>query len=252
VKTLALGITLAVLGAAGVAWAGPGQLVIITNPTGATVAVDGQNLGLAPVTARNLLPGDHVVQIWFPDGKYLSRVEKVAPDSSGVASFDAAAPTPPPAVATPKPARGNLSVTTVPPGANVAVDGQVVGVSPIIAHDLAPGDHLVQVTWADGQSGSQTVAIAGDAKVELRNPLAPPAAVVTPEPTTTAPTTTAPVAATPAAGNAVTAAPGKKPVWKKWWFWTAIGGAAVVVLAVGLGVGLGTANTRPPYGTLEF
>jgi tetratricopeptide (TPR) repeat protein len=38
----------------------------------------------------------------------------------------------------------------------------------------------------------------------------------------------------------------KKPVYKKWWFWTAIGGAAV---AVGLGVGLGVGLTRPPSAT---
>jgi hypothetical protein len=245
VKNLTLGIALLL---ARVAWAGPGQLVITTNPPGATVAVDGQNLGLSPVTARNLLPGDHMVQVWFTDGKYQTRVEKVAADSSSVVSFDEAAPapTPPP---TPKPARGNLAITTVPSGANVAVDGQLVGVSPITARDLAPGDHLVQVTWADGQSGQQTVSIAGDAKVELRNPLAPPA----PEPSAAPAPTATPPSYEAAAMAHVTAQPEKKPVWKKWWFWTAIGGAAVVVVAVGLGVGLGTASSGGTrYGTLEF
>jgi hypothetical protein len=30
-----------------------------------------------------------------------------------------------------------------------------------------------------------------------------------------------------------------KPLFKKWWFWTAIGGATLVVVAVGVGVGVG-------------
>jgi tetratricopeptide (TPR) repeat protein len=38
----------------------------------------------------------------------------------------------------------------------------------------------------------------------------------------------------------------KKPVYKKWWFWTAIGGAAVAVgLGVGLGVGLNQKKAEP-------
>lgn len=30
----------------------------------------------------------------------------------------------------------------------------------------------------------------------------------------------------------------KKPVYKKWWFWTALGGGALAITAIGLGVGL--------------
>ena len=58
---------------------------------------------------------------------------------------------------------------------------------------------------------------------------------------------------------AVTAeAPRKTPVYKKWWFWTAIvGAAAVVAVGVGLGVALSSApsapaNTGATDGTLRF
>jgi tetratricopeptide (TPR) repeat protein len=33
-----------------------------------------------------------------------------------------------------------------------------------------------------------------------------------------------------------------RPVYKKWWFWTIIGGAVVVAVAVGVGVGVGTSG----------
>jgi tetratricopeptide (TPR) repeat protein len=42
------------------------------------------------------------------------------------------------------------------------------------------------------------------------------------------------------------------PIVRKWWFWTAIGGGAVVVLAIGLGAGLGGAkDPTPTLGTLQ-
>jgi tetratricopeptide (TPR) repeat protein len=54
-------------------------------------------------------------------------------------------------------------------------------------------------------------------------------------------TTAAPAEAAPA--NAVVAtAPERKPVYKKWWFWTAIGGVVVVGAAVGIGLGVGLSS----------
>lgn len=54
-------------------------------------------------------------------------------------------------------------------------------------------------------------------------------------------TTTAPAEAAPA--NAVVAtAPERTPVYKKWWFWTAIGGVVVVGAAVGIGLGVGLSS----------
>jgi len=42
------------------------------------------------------------------------------------------------------------------------------------------------------------------------------------------------------------------PIIKKWWFWTAVGGGVVVVLAIGLGAGLsGASDPVPTLGTLQ-
>jgi tetratricopeptide (TPR) repeat protein len=60
-------------------------------------------------------------------------------------------------------------------------------------------------------------------------PSAPPAAVVT---------------TTPASSRA------EKPVWKKAWFWGVVGGAAVVVAGVAIGVGVATSTTKDPTPTL--
>jgi hypothetical protein len=57
-------------------------------------------------------------------------------------------------------------------------------------------------------------------------PVVPPPSEVRPTPTETTP-----------AGTTLTAsAPEKKPIYKKWWFWTAIGGAVVIGAVVGVSV----------------
>ena len=45
-----------------------GQLVVFTDPPGAEVIIDGAALGPAPLTARDLLPGTHLVQVSWPEG----------------------------------------------------------------------------------------------------------------------------------------------------------------------------------------
>lgn len=47
---------------------------------------------------------------------------------------------------------------------------------------------------------------------------------------------------------AATSSDAQKPIYKKWWFWTIVGGgvAAVTILGVGLGVGLSSSGTTDP------
>lgn len=50
----------------------------------------------------------------------------------------------------------------------------------------------------------------------------------------------APLAATVAAERPVAAAPAR-PIWRRWWLWTAVGGVAAI--GIGVGVGLGTRSS---------
>lgn len=69
-----------------------------------------------------------------------------------------------------------------------------------------------------------------------------------PQPTTTEPapppavTTPPAVALTPAPTAVVATAPPERPLYKRWWLWTAVGGAVAIGLGVGLGVGLSHAS----------
>jgi hypothetical protein len=59
-----------------------GQLVIVSEPPGAVVAVDNVAIGAAPITARDLLPGDHLVQAMWPDGAVATSIGVVPEGAS--------------------------------------------------------------------------------------------------------------------------------------------------------------------------
>ncbi len=61
------------------------------------------------------------------------------------------------------------------------------------------------------------------------------------------PTTPAVTPSTPPEGTAPAGTEQPKPIYKKWWFWTIIGGAAAVtILGIGIGVGVSKGGTTDP------
>src|SRR5690349_20152154 len=57
-----------------------GQLLIVTEPAGARVFVDGRAVGVAPISVPDLLPGPHIVVAVGEDG---ARVEQIAEVTAG-------------------------------------------------------------------------------------------------------------------------------------------------------------------------
>jgi tetratricopeptide (TPR) repeat protein len=78
----------------------------------------------------------------------------------------------------------------------------------------------------------------------------PDATEQSPPPSPTATTTTPPPATTTTQPEVVARPPERKPLYKKWWLWTAVG--AVVVVAVGVGVGVGVAESNKPLPGTAF
>jgi tetratricopeptide (TPR) repeat protein len=115
-----------------------------------------------------------------------------------------------------------------------------------------------------------TMQPAGEPK-PVAKPAAPPPPVAKPTPppppaptVVEAPPPSPPAAPPPeAAAASVTIehpappATAKKPLYKKWWLWTAVGGVVVVGAAIGLGVGLSSSApsfpaAQPTDGTFRF
>jgi len=121
-----------------------GQLAVTTKPAGATVQVDGQVAGKTPLGSLPLAPGTHAVVVGLDGYEREQRTAVIQAGKTAKLKLKLRA------------THGKLSVTSRPKGATVAVDGQVVGQTPIKALPLPLGAHEVEVT-ADGYAGATKV-----------------------------------------------------------------------------------------------
>src|SRR5260370_23125912 len=169
-------------------------MFVASTPPCAVITDDGRTMGKAPVIAKGLLPGDHVIQADWGDGRQVTSLQRVQPGASQVVQMTAPTPA--------APQVGNVVVVTEPGGADVFIDGKALGKAPLAAQNLTAGDHNVVVRFANGQSASGVAhVLAGASAVpQLKAPPSPavaPAPVVTPPPSGTPPPgTSSPITST--------------------------------------------------------
>jgi PKD repeat protein len=160
-----------------------GSLQITTIPDGAAVLVDGGSRGTTPVTISGLAAGSHTVTLTkagYTDyqttlsvagGKTTPlNVKLVAGQGTPAATkTTTTAPSetvsipvsPPPSVP------GNLTVRSTPAGANVYIDGEKVGTTPVQVQDLKPGSHKLLLTLQGYGDISQTIDVTGGSDREV-------------------------------------------------------------------------------------
>jgi hypothetical protein len=110
---------------------------------------------------------------------------------------------------------GQLVIASDPPGAQISVDGEPVGVATLSLKDQVPGEHVVEAKWPDG-TVARTVGkvIAGSSiMVEVSSPALPPK-----------------VKPPPAATETASEAPPEPPSRRPWWL---LLGSGMGALAVG-------------------
>jgi len=117
-----------------------GQLVVVSQPAGGDVVVDGQHRGVTPLTL-SLPPGPHTLQLNRADvSRSLSVNVKAGAEATHYVDLETR----------PIPDAGQLIVSSEPPGARVSVDGQARGVTPITIPGIAAGPHAVIIQGASG------------------------------------------------------------------------------------------------------
>ena len=165
---LLIGVTSAItLGAlrymaAPVAADGMGTLLVQTNPSGASVEIDGQAHGMTPLSL-DLSPGRHTLKL-ANEGNVRSMPITIV--AGGQVSQ---------LIELPRAASllGELQVRTEPAGAQVTVDGHAYGRSPLTVEGLAPGAHSV-VLENDLGSITQDVKIEAGTTASLLVPMGAP------------------------------------------------------------------------------
>jgi len=155
---------------------GPGTLEISSSPSGAKIYVNGEYKGVTPLTL-SLMPGTYEVKI-TKDG-YEDYTGMVGVKTGETRSISV----------TLKLVYGFLSVNSNPSGAEVYIDGNYAGTTPLENYKISPGEHVVKIKKEGYQEYTKTVNIIAGETTTLSASLTP-IPQSTPETTSTATTTT--------------------------------------------------------------
>jgi hypothetical protein len=129
-----------------------GELTVRTEPAGASVIINGHDVGRSPVNIPELPPGEHTVVLQY-DGR--SVTERVVVESGKTASLVASMAGPPPAAAA-----GWLSISA-PADVQVFENWRLIGTSRVDRIMLPVGRHDLEfVNEALGYRNMQTVQVA--------------------------------------------------------------------------------------------
>jgi hypothetical protein len=139
----------------------PPSLQVSSEPSNASVSVDGQYLGKTPFTTDKIETGTHTVTVSkFGYSPYTTNASLV----NGMTTV---------ITATLPAQNGALAVTTDPAGAGISIDGKTAVISPARISDLAPGNHTVTITKDGYNSLEQQVSIEAGLTRQLAVSLSP-------------------------------------------------------------------------------
>jgi len=154
-----------------------GWIYVSSSPGGATVTLDGSLAGQTPVSGSLRLnavaAGNHAVTLSLAGYQQYSQTVSVSPNTVSEVSAvlqSQAAPS----------GKGGLSVSSTPPGANVFLDNNFIGITPLTLSGIAAGSHLVTIRFDGYQDYSVSTAVNAGATSTVSAALAP--ATPTPRP----------------------------------------------------------------------
>jgi beta-lactamase superfamily II metal-dependent hydrolase len=168
---------------------GTGSLSVTSIPSGALVYVDGTFKGITPVTIQSISTGFHQIKVTrsgYKDystsvsvagGKPLSiSATLTAGSGSSVLppvfpiTIPTTTPTIKPTTAPTAPSgtgTGSLSVTSIPSGALVYVDGTFKGITPVTIQSSSTGVHQIKVTKSGYKDYSTSVYVTGEKPLSI-------------------------------------------------------------------------------------
>jgi hypothetical protein len=132
-----------------------GTLHLLVTPTLSSVSLDGESIGLVPVTGiliiRDVVPGNHVVKV-FKQG-YADATNDVHISKNEITKMS---------ITLAATESGPLSVSSTPPGAQVFLDSQSVGVTPLSLPEVSGGQHSIVLTLEGYMDYTDNVSVNSD------------------------------------------------------------------------------------------
>jgi hypothetical protein len=146
-----------------------GELRILSKPEGAAVLLDGKAKGVTPLTEKNLAPGKHTVELsheGYETAKHSAEVK--AGETARVDLILA-------------PSNGTVKLSSVPAGADVAIDGRPTGMQTPAEFTLSKGDHSFTLTKKGFQeagdlitvNAGQTMSLTPELRAQPQTPRSP-------------------------------------------------------------------------------
>jgi hypothetical protein len=151
-----------------------GRLLIRSTPAGASVVVDGQSRGVTPLALREIAFGAHRVEVSHPGQParwlWVTLTER---RPSQTVDFDFR-PTSEPAHDTPDTnTTGSLHVASRPSGAQVFVDDNLIGTTPLLLSNVAAGSRRLRIELSGYKSWTGSVQIEPGARRPVSASLEP-------------------------------------------------------------------------------
>ncbi|MCX6693303.1 MAG: PEGA domain-containing protein [Methanomicrobiales archaeon] len=147
-----------------------GDVIVSSVPDGAAIYLDGTYRGITlkgnPFDISGVAPGSHVVMLQKPGYQDYSSTVSV---TAGLAATVSASLT-----ASPIPAQsGSITVQSDPSSADVYIDNQYKGITPVNVDNVAVGSHVVTLKMNGYTDGTYTVQVGAGQSVQVFGTLSP-------------------------------------------------------------------------------
>jgi hypothetical protein len=124
-----------------------GDIFVNSQPVGATVFLDGKNLGTTPLPVYKIPGGKHTLRIVLKDQQEVIKEIDITPGPARTIHIVF------------QEREGGLVVTSVPTGAKIFLDEVYVGKSPVNLKLVLSGKHTLNVTMEGYETSSETINI---------------------------------------------------------------------------------------------
>ncbi|MCK5661196.1 MAG: PEGA domain-containing protein, partial [Methanosarcinales archaeon] len=132
-----------------------------SNPIGAKTYLDGAYKGTAPLTLNNIPIGTHSIRL-ATDG-YNDKTKSITVTNGGTVTVSG----------TLAQKTGSIVVSSTPSGANIYIDNNYKGTSPVTVDDVTLGDHDVKVTQTGYNDETMSVHVKAGASESISKTLTP-------------------------------------------------------------------------------
>ena len=151
-----------------------GRLLVRSTPAGAGVVVDGQSRGVTPLDLRELAFGAHTIEVSHPDHETRQRRVTLSERRPARSVDFELRPTSVPEHATAATnSTGSLQVASRPAGAQVFVDDNLIGTTPLLLSDVAAGARSLRLELSGYKIWTRSILIEPSARSRVSASLEP-------------------------------------------------------------------------------